>query len=158
MLSIFLPGNPTYQIPEVLSFSVNATLSSLPAAAGSSGGGSEENGLRISSHASSRALSGSGLDGTGGSPASAAAAFAAAPQRRRRLASSSGAGAKSNGGGSSGATRSTVSFQLYSAGDRRSAAVWAAGENRTLPTGLSDYDPTQLQLLCASPVSPFKGP
>lgn len=46
---------------------------------------------------------------------------------------------------------STRSFPLFAAGDRRVAGEWG-GDQAMLGPGMTDYEASQFQLLCASPV------
>ncbi|CAL8464921.1 g4456 [Coccomyxa elongata] len=83
-LLVFSSGNPTYQVPEVLSFSFNATLGTARGSAGGQRGPAE-----------------------------------------------------------------SVSFPLFSAGERRSQAPWAG--NGSLPPSMQEaYSPNQIQLLCTA--------
>lgn len=61
--------------------------------------------------------------------------------------------ARGSAGGQRGPVES-VSFPLFSAGERRSQAPWAG--NGSLPASMQEaYSSSQIQLLCTAEVGPF---
>lgn len=148
-LLVFSSGNPTYQIPMILTFHTNATLTSY-SPAGSNGWSSSRGSSSLGSHTGrSTALRQSppGWQLHDGSQSGSGAVTAQAATARQLRST----GVRDDG--PPAAARSAVQFQLFAGGDRRAFGPWAGGTNGSLPAGLTDYDPSQLQLLCVSPVS-----
>lgn len=158
-LLVFSSGNPTYTPPQVLSFHANATLGRSPVGASgaldSGGGGwlkrnagSGGSGVAMGQ---ARPIPGS-VSGGGGPGRAYQQAMAGDNSRGHTSSRLAGRWAGEPPEQPAAAVHPVVQFPLYAAGDRRASGQWSGGDNGTLPAGLADYDPSQLQLLCLSEV------